>query len=278
MPTHTTIGELLQGRVRVALAGAGGNGSHMLAGLARLDRSLRALGHPGGLQVTVYDPDRVAESNVGRQLFYPGDVGQSKAICLVHRLNLAYGLAWHAVPGPYANTGASRAEGPRAHLVISCVDSAAARREIWREVRERSDASPFYWLDLGNRQQDGQVILGQPVRYKPRRETNVGPRLPTVMELHPELQDETLPEDNRPSCSLAEALASQDLFVNQVLTSWALQLLWRLFRAGQIEHHGYYVNLASGRVNPVPVPAERGEKQPEKKPAKKPRAREAVAA
>ena len=54
---HRTHPDLLSDRVSIALAGAGGIGSQMLSGLARLDAAIRALGHPG-LDVTVYDPER----------------------------------------------------------------------------------------------------------------------------------------------------------------------------------------------------------------------------
>lgn len=54
--------------VSVIVIGAGGTGSQVITSLARMDRALQALGHPG-LYVTVYDPDAVSESNIGRQLF-----------------------------------------------------------------------------------------------------------------------------------------------------------------------------------------------------------------
>ena len=54
--------------VTVNLIGAGGTGSQVLTCLARLDVTLRALGHPG-LFVTLYDPDIVTDANIGRQLF-----------------------------------------------------------------------------------------------------------------------------------------------------------------------------------------------------------------
>lgn len=66
--------------VTVNLIGAGGTGSQVLTGLARLDVTLRALGHPG-LFVTLYDPDIVTEANIGRQLFGYSDMGLNKAQC-----------------------------------------------------------------------------------------------------------------------------------------------------------------------------------------------------
>ncbi|HEU4753165.1 MAG TPA: PRTRC system ThiF family protein [Armatimonadota bacterium] len=268
MTTHALPSQLLERVVQVDLVGCGGNGSQVLTGLARLDRALRACGHPAGLHVIAWDPDRVTEANVGRQLFYPSDIGESKAVVLVHRLNLCYGLRWEAAPERYQGAaemsvmggwGRTRQAGD---LLITCVDSAAARREIHAGITEHTwglNATPRYWLDLGNRQTDGQVILGEPLcRNRPRPESG---RLPTVVEVFPELLDPKLREDDRPSCSLAEALESQDLFVNQAVATWALQLLWTLFRRGRIQHHGAFINLTTGQVAPLPVPAPVAEKR-----------------
>ena len=70
--------------VTVNIIGAGGTGSQVLTCMARLDVTLRALGHPG-LFVTLYDPDIVTEANIGRQFFGPMDLGLNKAQCLVTR-------------------------------------------------------------------------------------------------------------------------------------------------------------------------------------------------
>ncbi len=256
MSFHTIHPDLLSGPVNIALVGAGGNGSQMLTGLARLHTAMLALHHPGGLHVTVYDPDRVSESNVGRQLFSPSDIGQYKACVLVHRLNCWYGLAWEARPTRYTQAVAGNMR-QNPDIIVSCVDTIASRREIARLLGERMSQTPRYWLDLGNRQQDGQVILGEPLP-SPQAVARKGwaidpPRLPTVMEVFPELMRRQK-EDSAPSCSLAEALEKQDLFINDHVSRWALHLLWTLFRQGRVEHHGYFINLVSGRVNPLPVP------------------------
>ena len=64
--------------VTVNIIGAGGTGSQVLTCMARLDVTLRALGHPG-LFVTLYDPDTVTGANIGRQLFSPSELGLNKA-------------------------------------------------------------------------------------------------------------------------------------------------------------------------------------------------------
>jgi PRTRC genetic system ThiF family protein len=260
-------GHLLSRSVKVLLVGAGGNGSRMLTGLAELDRAMRALGHPGGLDVTTMDFDLVSDSNVGRQAFYPADVGLSKAIVLTHRINVAYGLDWTAeFKRLSADTRVS------ADLVIGAVDNRAARRDIHAALQS-CDA---LWLDLGNQETSGQAILGQTLPTWTRPEDSPD-RLPTVIDLFPDILDPTIPEDNTPSCSMAEALNRQDLFINRAVSDWGLNLLWRLFRRGKIDHHGIFVNLATGRTTPLPVNPEAWARFGYQVPMKKPRARRKAA-
>ncbi len=237
MIKHYLHKDLVGQKIEVHLVGAGGNGSQVLTGLARMHLALRALGHPG-LGVEVFDPDRVTEANLGRQLFSPADVGQYKANVLVHRLNCFFGLDWEARPGMYSN---------RQHidLVIGCVDSIASRRKIHQA------GSCHYWLDLGNRARTGQVILGAPPA-KDNRLDETRPR--TFFELNPELNRGQIREDqDTPSCSLAEALEKQDLFINQTVATFGLQLLWSFLHQGYTTLNGYFINLESGRVTPMPI-------------------------
>lgn len=221
----------LERAISVEVVGAGGNGSQFINGLARLHLALRAVGHPVGLDVTLWDPDVITEANIGRQLFSPSDIGQPKAAVLINRLNAYYGLNWKANCAYYGKANAD--------FVVGCVDSKHSRNVI-------SKLAGFnYWLDIGNESKTGQVVLGE------HHSANPETRLPTVADLFP--NSITGREDKHPSCSLAEALERQDLFINQTVTTLALNLLWTLFRDGQISHHGYFVNLAEGRVTPLPI-------------------------
>ena len=279
---HPLPKEFISRPVTVAVAGAGGNGSQMLAGLARMQIALKSLGHPG-LDVCVFDPDRVTEANVGRQLFSPSDIGAHKAGVLVNRVNCYYNLGWNASATRY-QAGARWAD-QRADILVGCVDSAAARRDL-AQTRFK------YWLDLGNTDKKGQVILGTRMRsktvnrfaqeidrkkaagWKPSAQDNVliakqmdifkkrgkksgvfhtPPRPRLVTEIFPELKNKRLKEDAAPSCSLAEALDKQDLFINQTVATFALQLLWSFFRQGGLDIHGYFINLETNRVTPLPI-------------------------
>jgi PRTRC genetic system ThiF family protein len=247
---HRIDRRLLDRRVAIHLVGVGGNGAQMATCLARLDIAMKALGHPHGLHVTAFDGDRVSEANVGRQLYSPADVGRFKALVTIHRLNQFYGLDWAAHPTRYENYQRERRLHLNADILISCVDSRAARRAIHALVFD-PDTNYRYWLDLGNTESTAQVVLGQAPRHTPSAED--GPRLPCVTELFPELLDEAVPDDNRPSCSVRVSLASQGLFVNDVVVRFGAQLLYELFSTGRLPAHGVMVNLDSKRSGPIEV-------------------------
>lgn len=224
---------------KVVVVGAGGTGSAFLPSLARLHHAMLELGHPGGIDCTVYDDDTVSESNVGRQGFYPNDVGQHKALLLVNRLNNLMGTAWEAEPVRICASDCLNAD-----LVVGCVDSRRARHAI---ARAASRGNCNYYLDCGNETDRGQVVLGQ--FGKPLHD-----RLPHVGDLFPELLDPKGDKgDDAPSCSMAQALRKQSLVINQAISVQAFNLLWTLFRTGTLTYSAVFVNLATGRTNPVSI-------------------------
>ena len=254
METHRIHPELLERQVRVLVVGCGGTGSAVVAGLPYLHQSLLARGHPGGLHVMVVDGDTISPTNCIRQPFTRSEVGLSKAIVLVNRLNLFWGLKWEAVPvhlkpGTFISRSYS-GDDLCAHIVIGCVDTRAARATIRDAVGSWSTVS--YWLDLGNNADSGQFILGEPLNERNRRARL---RLRTAAELFPEIVDPTLDDDGQPSCSAAAALERQEPFINSTLAQHALALLARLFRYGTVCYHGGFINLATGVSSRLPIDA-----------------------
>jgi PRTRC genetic system ThiF family protein len=273
---HVINPELLDRQVHVVLVGAGGNGSRMLERLVSLHRAMIARGHPYGLHVTVVDPDTVSESNIGRQAFYPSDVGLPKAVVLAHRVNMSLeGVVWDA---KVCLVGALK-DVHRVDIVIGAVDNRAARKQILAQFKPGYGRAR-YWLDLGNRKDDGQVVLGQIDNGK----EPPGPqRLPHIAELYPEMVDpSTEGSDDTPSCSLADALEKQSLFINPTVADFAANLLFRLFTYGELEAHGVFVNLKRSMVTPLRVDPEAwkrfGIEQPKPKRQKSAKKTQAVAA
>jgi sulfur-carrier protein adenylyltransferase/sulfurtransferase len=248
MEIHRIHPELLERQVRVLVVGCGGTGSAVVAGLPYLCQSLVARGHPGGLHVTVLDGDTISPVNCVRQPFARSEIGLNKAIVLVNRLNLFWGVKWEAVPAYLKpDTFISRSysgDDIRAHIVIGCVDTRAARAAIRDAVSNWSTVS--YWLDLGNNADSGQFILGEPLNERNRRSRS---RLRTAAELYPEICDQALDNDGEPSCSAIEALERQEPFINSTLAQHALASLARLFRYGEISYHGGFISLATGMTS-----------------------------
>jgi PRTRC genetic system ThiF family protein len=246
--THRLPAALLTRPVRVLLVGAGGTGSRILEKLVSLHRALVALGHPGGLRVTVADPDTVSPANIGRQAFYPGDVGCHKAVALVNRANMALGdLRWDSVVAAID----ADANLQDVDIVIGALDNRAGRLGVLRAL-ENCRSGCRYWLDTGNRASDGQAVLGEVLSRRGGRPSPM--RLPHVGELYPELIDPAAEDpDQGPSCSLAEALGKQSLFINPTVSDFAMNILWTLFTEGAIGVHGAFINLRRMAVTPLPV-------------------------
>ena len=261
---HFLNPELGKRGFRVLVIGAGGTGSSLLNHLPFLHQALLAWGFPGGLDVTVMDGDTVSETNCVRQAFSKADIGKNKATLLIHRINLFCGLEWKAVPRYFSQvmndrSGNSIRPLSGIDLVIGCVDSRKARREIHSAVTSQN-CGVSYYFDLGNSASSGQYILGQPLNGLNRRSAE---RLRTVAELYPEILAHE--EDPQPSCSAIEALEAQEPFVNQSLAISALTLLTRLFRYGNISHQGGFWNAATGRMVPIPLMKPEPRRQTSKK-------------
>ena len=155
---------------------------------------------------------------------------------------------------------ADREEPALANIIVTCTDNIRSRMNLWRFLKKHrehtsnNERSPIYWMDFGNARTTGQVLIGnirgkilQPVsnEYLPV------PRMNVITE---EVRYSTIKEkDSGPSCSLAEALQKQDLFINSILAQTGCDILWRMLREGRTFYRGAYLNLDTLRINPIPV-------------------------
>jgi len=243
--------------IRVNLIGAGGTGSQMLTALARINHALISLNHPG-LWVTVYDDDRISEANLGRQLFSESEIGLHKSVALVNRLNRFFGTNWKAKSHRFADD-LYHADSYKANLYITCVDTSKSRFDVSEFLFDLSIGSghdrerPLYWMDLGNSRETGQVILStigkikQPESEKYQTVTN----LPFITEMFRDQLEQADQFDDTPSCSLAEALTKQDLFINSSVATLGASFLWQLFQQGMIFNRGIFVNLKTFITQPL---------------------------
>ena len=234
---------LLNQRVNVVVVGVGGSGSHVAADLAVLHQGLMDLGHPAGLSVTLVDAEVVSGTNIGRARYFEADVGMSKAEVLCHRINMSYGLDFEAIHGEVTDDCSIVRD---ADVVFGCVDTRKSRRSIHEALTQKAYPSwrETIWIDLGNGANDGQVVFG--TAGKKHRE---GVRPPTVMDLYPEMLDPAKdPVDDGPSCSRAESIARQGLFVNKAAALHAVNMLATLMRTGKLDYSAAFFNVNTGKV------------------------------
>ncbi len=214
----------------VTVVGCGGNGSIFVSHLCRIWNAWVALGGDP-FEITLIDDDVVSEANLARQCFCADDVGRPKSVVLAQRASAFFGISIKAQATRYEGGYLNDADNA---VVVGCVDNVATRKVIAKATKGRA-----YWLDLGNADHSGQVVLG-------------GHGLPTVLDLYPDLI-KSKDKKSAPSCSAAESLERQDLFINPLVATLAGNLLWKLMRTGRLTHHGYVINLNEGIALPIKV-------------------------
>jgi PRTRC genetic system ThiF family protein len=243
--------------VTVILAGCGGTGSFAALHLARLAYEAR---RGGGvpLQLVFVDPDTVEGKNIGRQNFAPCEIGLPKAVALASRYNLAFGLDIGAVVATFAEADPVRQQAGwrdwNAHpllLVVGCVDSPAARREIEAGVK---GARGVWWLDSGNGESGGQVLLGSGTR------ATIDPTLGCTALPWPSLQEPGIVADvlapaasDGLSCAELMALNAQSLMINQAMAGWIGVYVYRLLLGRDLDVYQTWVDLKGGNVRSVAV-------------------------
>ncbi|MDN3606408.1 PRTRC system ThiF family protein [Kaistella yonginensis] len=266
MPTekikvHFTDNDLLNptNPVTVNLIGAGGTGSQVLTALARMNHALTELNH-AGLSVRLWDDDVITEANLGRQLFAESELGLHKSVALINRINRFFGTNWKAEIRKFERNNLGRVQNNmQSAIYISCVDNVKSRFEIGEILNELKESRRLYrnqckyWMDFGNSQYSGQVLLSTigNIQQPNSAKYETIPNLPYVTEEFGELLKISEFEDDTPSCSLAEALEKQDLYINSTLAQMGSSLLWNLFRNGMTENRGFFLNLKNFQSQPI---------------------------
>ena len=121
--------------------------------------------------------------------------------------------------------------------------------------RRANREEPKYWLDFGNSQHTGQVILSTigSINQPDSEKYEAVASLPMVTDEFGELLKQSELEDDTPSCSLAEALEKQDLYINSSLVQMGCSLLWGMFKNGLTPYRGFFHNLKDFRTHPIKV-------------------------
>lgn len=135
--------ELLEG-LEIVLIGAGGIGSPTALVLAKM----------GCRQLHIIDPDLVENHNLPNQLFYTTDKGRVK----VEALKNVVGAFTDYEPIVYQERFKGQCRS--AQIVISGVDSMAARKEIWQIVSQSPHA---LYIDARMGAEAAKILAGDPL-------------------------------------------------------------------------------------------------------------------
>jgi len=216
----------------VTVVGCGGTGGFVAEGLCRL--------LPPQAGLVLIDHDRVEERNLGRSNFKQSDLGKFKSEALATRLAREYSR-----PVAYSTFPVALAEPKTPGLVIGCVDNGFARRDIAAKVRPAS----CWWIDSGNGENYGQVIIGNaPLRsLSSSFGEGICLALPLPTIQRPELLIQ-VPE--RRDCSSAVLAGEQGPTINQAMASLVLEVVRRLIE-GVCSWMQLYLDLDAGTLSPV---------------------------
>lgn len=236
--------------IHLVLVGCGGTGSYMAMHIARIMRVMKDSGRR--VMATFIDHDKVEEQNIGRQLFCDAELNQNKAEAVARRYSLAFGLEIRYLPERF-KAGKWDSEGRGLCLIIGCVDNPNARKEI-NKTLAKSSRKNVWWLDCGNHEDSGQVLLGNIT--KPHELENsfltekICNALPSPGLVRPDLffPRESEKQKTKLSCRELTALNLQSLQINNRIAGEAADMLTRFLITKDLRRFECELDLKAGVV------------------------------
>lgn len=221
-------------KYEVMIVGCGGTGGFVAEGLCRL----LSLNVP----LVLVDPDRVEERNLRRQNFFPEDQGELKSEALAHRLSRKYhrAIAYSVLPISLTPVGFNS-------LVIGCVDNGPARRDIAARFTATYGNTPAWWVDSGNGDNFGQILIGNRTGAAQHRTSERGDRfytLPLPTQQRPDLLRQ------QPVVASCADLDEQGPTINRSMSALVIEVVRRLI-AGTCPWIQLYLDLELGILQPV---------------------------
>lgn len=153
----------------IFIVGCGGTGSRIVPLVAQFIKTLRHVIDP---KIVLMDFDNVEEKNLLRQNFIRPDIGKNKAVVLAERYSRAYDINIVPVTKKISPNGTrvrdilvkelAYTAMPVQPLILMCVDSAQARRDVLHSFVEINQGCNPLYLDSGNEDGYGQVIMFNP--------------------------------------------------------------------------------------------------------------------
>jgi PRTRC genetic system ThiF family protein len=203
------------------------------------------------VRLSFCDPDVVEEKNIGRQNFAPAEIGRNKAVALTRRYSTAFGLRIQCRPQKFQSDFIT-AKRHQFTLVVGAVDNAAARKAIHEAIVDSSRL--VWWLDCGNHEASGQVLLGNTTNSKlPSIEAGHCLDLPLPTVQHPELLVPDQPATEAESCAELTIRDAQSLMINQAVATYAAQYVYRLVMSHDLDIYATYLDLMAGSARSIGI-------------------------
>jgi len=227
---------------QIVVIGTGGTGGYVVRDIGRLIYALKEKKHIG---LTLVDGDMVEQKNLIRQNFLEDDIGQNKAEVLAERYSAAYGITIDSVAKMIdceslrVILGEIQREG-KIPIVVGCVDNNEARRNIRKAVED----SHYYWVDSGNEEKSGQVIMSMTNAL-----TDIRKKIPDVIDLYKEISDPAKDPKTVVSCAERAERDIQNIFVNLTAATHVMNFLNVIINCKRTFIHGVRFNI-SGASTP----------------------------
>ncbi|MCC6602097.1 MAG: PRTRC system ThiF family protein [Anaerolineae bacterium] len=239
--------------VQLVVAGVGGTGSAVAIDLARLAYHCQENGLPVMMQLV--DGDKVEPKNVGRQQFSMYEVGENKATSMARRLNLWLGLDITGTPKMLTEKTKLIFNDGRMkplRIIVGAVDNHKARRAIAKHAQK----SGAWWVDAGNGEFKGQVLLGN----YPQGGIEVAEDLALMNGLPaPDKQmPELLEEEDKPTlefedCALRILRDEQSININRLMATYAAQVVYDLIIKRELDYMAIHTSFRPPSTTAVPV-------------------------
>ena len=209
---------------KITIIGLGGTGSLLAEQIAKLNYAMLNSNHCG-IRLTLIDFDVVEQKNIGRQNFFPNEIGLYKVEALTKRLSRNYLMRTidfnvirfeDLLIPTYSNED----------LIISCVDNFETRNEIFENVKYP------YLLDIGNEKDFGQIILSK------RNE------LKHTFNIFGKSESRKQNNESDYSCgNYADQFEKQGLYINSIMATYAAELIRDFITNDTIDYNCIFVNL-----------------------------------
>lgn len=247
--------------LRFIVVGAGGTGSFVVPAIARLIYELKQQQNKSA-EILIVDPDKVETGNIPRSNFCFAEVGRFKAQTLAERVAVAWGIETSFSCEEFdaeKHLKSSNSDYRSLTIIVGCVDNYMARREMHRaldEFRSYGDQSRLWWIDGGNGQASGQVLLGSTTKHlKPEQYftgTSICRALPAPSLQHPDLlEPENIEAKSDASCPERVRLGEQGLNINQRVAIEMSEMLSAMLLTRTLKRYAVYFDFETGTSQSV---------------------------